>query len=408
MKIVHIYDGHEKVFNGRGSVPKIVWNFARTSAARGHDVTVIERQWTGLAESECIDGVEFTRIDMLTGPTEPWSRIPYEEVMSVFGIARLVVDRSLFALIVNRRLRRVEPDIIHVHLPFAGSVLAAINPRLRNKMVYTAHLGELRLDMMEEGREGTVPNILNIVSPDVFLAKRVAKTTVLNSRIREAFIDNDVDPESLSVVPNGVNVEQYQNVETNDIQRVLETYRLDSNRPLVLFVGTLLPRKGVVDLVKAVGCLNDHDFQVLLAGETGVDEAYTREVKSMIKEKDLTDVIQIPGFVPDQDLPALYNLADVFVLPSHEEGFGMTVIEALAAGTPVIATNVGGIPEVIENGYGSIISVNDIDRMAAEIAEWLNCDDPELASQCRDRAKQYSWEEVGDKVMDIYSEIQLN
>lgn len=98
MEVVHLYDGHERVYDGRGSVPSVVWNLARETAAAGHEVTVLERRWDGLARRAEREGVAFRRMDLATGADEPWTRVPYEMVASPVGLARLVGDRTNFAL----------------------------------------------------------------------------------------------------------------------------------------------------------------------------------------------------------------------------------------------------------------------------------------------------------------------
>ncbi|WP_434522793.1 glycosyltransferase family 4 protein [Halorubrum sp. AS12] len=193
--VVHLYDGHEQVYGGRGSVPGVVWNIARETAAANHDVTVLERRWDDLPATAEYDGVAFHRLNLRTGADKPWMRVPYEEVTSPGGAVRLVGDRTNFAFAALRWLYEMEFDILHVHLPFAANVIATVAPQLRDRMVYTAHLGELRLDLLEDSQGDSsdesgldVPAVLSAFSPDVYLAKRVAATTVLNpgieSRIR--------------------------------------------------------------------------------------------------------------------------------------------------------------------------------------------------------------------------------
>ena len=77
MRILHVYDGHEKIYRGQGSLPRIIWNVARRTADRGHDVTVIERQWDGTAPMSQHEGVQFRRLKLQTGSDEAWEQVPY-------------------------------------------------------------------------------------------------------------------------------------------------------------------------------------------------------------------------------------------------------------------------------------------------------------------------------------------
>ncbi|MEF8843702.1 MAG: glycosyltransferase family 4 protein [Haloarculaceae archaeon] len=408
MHVVHVYDGHEKVYEGRGSVPGVVWNVARATAARGHDVTVIERRWNGLCEHATHEGVAFERMSLRTGADEPWTRVPYEAVTSPEGALRLVGDRTNFAFHALRRLRRLDPDVIHVHLPFAANVLITVAPWLRKRMVYTAHLGDLRMNLLEDDTEVDVPGILELFSPDLYLAKRVAGTTVLNPEIREAFVEDGVPADRVEVVPNGVDLERFGEVPEADRERVREAYGLD-DRPLVLYVGTVMPRKGVTELVRALALVAEREDvptpRAILAGEKTLDEAYTARVEELIAEGGLEGHVELTGFVDAADLPALYSLADVFVVSSLEEGFGMTAVEAMAAGTAVVGTRVGGIPTLVEDGeQGRVVEPGDVEGLAAALGDVLadSAGRERMVERARARAAEFSWEAVGEQFEAVY------
>lgn len=416
MRVVHLYDGHEQVYRGRGSVPRVVWNVARETAAAGHDVIVIERQWNGLPRRSTHEGVNFRRLDLWTGAAQPWDRVPYEMVESPLSLARLIGDRTYFAVRALQELRQLPFDVLHVHLPFAANVLLTVAPWLCQRTVYTAHLGELRLNALQDGGEVDggdeidVPGVVQRFSPDVLLARRAAATTVLNSSIREQFMTRGVPGSRLEVVPNGVNLERFGDVPEIRIRDVRHTYRFDDVRT-VLFVGTVMPRKGVTDLVRAMADVVDavdEDVRLVIAGETDLDEAYTQRIRALIEKHDLDDVVELVGFVSDEELPALYAAADMFALPSHEEGFGMTAVEAMAAGTPVVATRVGGMPWVLENGdAGRLVDVGAVSAMATEITTILDDANGKerMTEHARERARDFSWSAVATRVVNCYEEV---
>jgi len=432
MHVAHVYDGHERIYEGRGSVPTVVWNVARETARRGHRVAVLERQWDGLDARAEHDGVRFERFDLRTGATVPWERVPYEMVESPWGIARLVGDRVNFARAALARIRELDPDVVHVHLPFAAGVLVTVAPWLRERTVYTAHLGELRLNALttdqttatdasvEDGgtiaesgteEEGlSVPGILSLVSPDVYLSKRVAATTVLNQGVADVFADRGVPRDRVTVVPNGVDVDRFSDVPEDRVSAVREEHDVGDDL-VVLFVGTVMPRKGVDDLVRALGHLSGdgatRGVRAVVAGEDDLDGEYTGDVRSLAREVGVGGEVTFAGFVPDEELEALYSLADVFVLPSREEGFGMTAAEAMAAGTPVVATDVGALPRLIDEGQqGYLVSPNDPAGLSDRIERVLTADDAHsLSGRARERARQYSWREVGGQFETVYEEV---
>jgi glycosyltransferase involved in cell wall biosynthesis len=431
MRVVHLYDGHERVHDGRGSVPNVVWHLARETAAAGHEVTVLERRWDGLDATAEHDGVAFHRLDLATGADEPWTRVPYEQVTSPVGLARLVGDRTNFARRALGYLRRTDFDLLHVHLPFAASVLVATAPRLREKMVYTAHLGELRLNALDGGESSEpaddsdrqrdengesadggldVPEVVKRLSPDVYLANRAARTTVLNPEIRRVFEERGVPESKLTVLPNGVDLTRFGDPDPEVVAEVESTYDL-TNRPTLLFVGTVMPRKGVVDLVDAVESVvaAGHDPRVVVAGETDLDAEYTERVRERIRAAGLDETVELAGFVPGEELPALYALADLFVTPSLEEGFGMTVAEAMAAGTPVVGTRVGRIPWLLDDEEcGRVVRPGDPAGLADAVSALLA--DPaereRLGQRARERARDVSWEGVAADLFETYQEVR--
>lgn len=437
MHVVHLYDGHERVYGGRGSVPNVVWNVARETAAAGHDVTVVERRWKGLATRTSHEGVQFDRLDLSTGPDEPWTRVPYRQVTSARGLTGLIADRTNLARAAYGHLRATEYDVLHVHLPFAAAVLAAVAPGLRDRMVYTAHLGDLRLNSLrddangdateagcehedggdddgvgngegEDGDDLTVPGVLSVVSPDVYLASRAARTTVLNPDVARTFVGRGVPAERVDVVPNGVDVERFGGATPEAVASVRDRYGVHG--PTLLFVGTVMPRKGVIDLVRAAATLVDErgydDLTVAVAGDATLDESYTRTVRGLITDAGLGSHVTMLGFVPTDVLPALYAAADVFVAPSLEEGFGMTVVEAMAAGTPVVATRVGAIPRIVDPGtHGALADPGDVATLTDRLDALLAAPEARerMADAARERAAEYSWTAVADRFATVYA-----
>lgn len=394
MRVVHVYDGHERVHEGRGSVPDVVWNNARWVAEAGHDVWVVERQWRGLGPTATHEGVRFRRLDLPTGSRDPWTDVPYEQVGDPFETARLVVDRTAFALAALRRLP-ADPDVVHVHLPFAANVLATVAPWLRDRLVYTAHLGETE-------RRVTEPRF----SPDVHLAKRTARTVALNEEMRRAFVDRGVPAERVAVVPNGVDVGRFDDVPSGLERSVRERYGLDEG-PTVLFVGTVTPRKGVLDLVAAVERAGGDVANVVVAGDDELDPEYVSRVRRAIEDAGLTETITLTGFVSEDHLRALYAVADAFVLPSYEEGSSVAVTEALAAGLPVLATRIPGVDRQVADGTnGLLCEPGDVAGLAAALERLLDADlRAAFGAESRNRAAQLAWPNVTERLLSVYREV---
>lgn len=397
MRIAHVYDGHEKVHGGRGSVPDVVWQLAHRTAATGHAATVIERQWAGLPKERVHDAVTFRRLNLATGSDEPWEDIPYRMISRPTGALRLLVDRANFARRARQVIKDIDPDVLHVHLPFAANILATAAPGLRNRLVYTAHLGET---------EKRVRNPR--FSPDVYLANRTARTVVLNPTMKQAFVDRGVPSETLAVIPNGVDPTQFDGVSAEDRARVSTEYGVPSDAVLVLYVGTVTPRKGVRDLVRAVSMMDNATAHVAIVGRTDLDEEYVSDVERTIDEEGLDGRVTLTGFVSEADLHAMYDLADVFTLPSYEEGSSISVMEAIAAGLPVVGSRIDGISQQIEDGvHGSLVDPGDIAALSSSLDRLVSDDSlrAEMAAAMDGRARELSWDRVIDTTIDLYREV---
>jgi len=188
----------------------------------------------------------------------------------------------------------------------------------------------------------------------------------------------------------------------------VERYRTRNNLPskMILNIGTLEPRKNVVTLVRAFKRLQERghkDYVLTIAGEKGwLYEKIFEEIESSGMEKS----IRILGVVRDEDLPLLYNCADLFVYPSLYEGFGLPPLEAMACGVPIITSNTSSLPEVVGNA-GIMVDPNDIESLSDEMYRVL--EDEELKHRMsRDglkRSKMFTWEKMVKEVLETYKAV---
>lgn len=204
------------------------------------------------------------------------------------------------------------------------------------------------------------------------------------------------------VVHLGVDTTFRKVVDLDLLERVRARYRLP--RRFILAVGTLEPRKNFPFLVQAY-----HRFIAETQGDVGLVIAGRLGWKLESLESTLggeRGQIVLTGFVPQEDLVALYSLADAFVLPSIYEGFGMPPLEAMACGCPVIVSNCGSLPEVVGDA-ALFINPEDPGSLVAAIARLEG--NPslryELARKGIERAKEFSWGNTATKTLDLYREV---
>ena len=226
----------------------------------------------------------------------------------------------------------------------------------------------------------------------------------MNESLKEKLIERGIEEGKLEVIPNGVNVDDF-NLSKEEIERVKEKYGL--NETTVMFSGTVTPRKGVKYLVKAAEILKEKKVLFLIVGNTNLDREYADKVIEYAKLKNLK--VRFTGFVPYEDLRALYSACDVFVLPSLEEGFGVVLTEALASGKPLVGTKVGGIPAQIKDGWNGFLVEPGNEKQLAEKIRYL-IDNPEererMGKNSRKLAREeFDWKKIAERYLKVYEEV---
>jgi len=210
-----------------------------------------------------------------------------------------------------------------------------------------------------------------------------------------------VSPDKIEVVYAGVE-RRFRPMEGEiALRRVKKRYGL--NFSFILSLGTLEPRKNFTGLVEAYALMRDKELKLVIAGGKGwlYDEIFAR-----VKELGLEDKVFFPGFVADEDLPALYNLAELFVFPSLYEGFGLPPLEAMACGTPVVTSDRPSLPEVVGEA-GFMVEATDNEALAKAMEQVLT--DEDLRREMREKglrqAAKFTWEAAAEKLLDVYKRL---
>lgn len=211
----------------------------------------------------------------------------------------------------------------------------------------------------------------------------------------------DVAPTKVEVVYPGVD-ERFRPLDGDPtLAEVKARWQLD--RPFILNVGTLEPRKNQARLIQAYALLKERTsltHQLVIAGGRGwlYEDIFRR-----VNELGLKQDIRFLGYTTEEDLPALYNLADLFVFPSLYEGFGLPPLEAMACGTPVVSSNSSSLPEVVGDAAIQVRPV-DADALATTLEQVLGNDSlrQELRAKGLERAKLFTWEAAARRLLSIY------
>lgn len=317
-------------------------------------------------------------------PPEPWQPpIPVRQL----GLPRIALYESWQYL----RRPRIEAatgpvDVIHA----TGIVM----PPRTSPVVLTVH-DLAYLDYPELfTRQG-----LRFFRRALELALRDASLVLCSSlatleRCREAGFEDG----KLRHVPLGVRATR---ASPDAVARVREAYALPSR--IILWTGTVEPRKNLPGLIRAFALL-DTDAELILVGPPGWNEDLDRLVRRL--PPTVRDRVRLLGWVPHEDLEALYAAADVMCFPSLLEGFGFPVVEAMAQGTPVVTSRGTSTEELVSGGAGLLVDPREPEEIAAALARVL--DDPALASRLAaaglERAAGYTWQRTAELVAVAYAE----
>jgi glycosyltransferase involved in cell wall biosynthesis len=209
--------------------------------------------------------------------------------------------------------------------------------------------------------------------------------------------------EKISVVPEGVDDNFSSNVQPFHLEEIRKRYHLDA--PYVLSVGACRPHKNYERLIQAFSNLRD-DFPHDLVLVGPVDTRFPDMIQHEVDRTGLNGRVKQLKWIPEGDLPAVYSLADLVVLPSIIEGFGLPALEAMACGTPVIAANNSSYPEVVGDA-GLLINPYEVADIEAAMRLLLGDEErrKHLALAGLERVRGFSWDYAAQKTLEIYREL---
>lgn len=213
-----------------------------------------------------------------------------------------------------------------------------------------------------------------------------------------------VDPERIRVVQNGVS-DQFSPVsDEQTLASVRNRYHLPDR--FALWIGEFRPQKNLEVLVKGWAKLRDMNEEVPDLVLAGAQDGEFRKIRREVKRRKLEEKVWFPGYIRQDDLPALYSAAEVFIFPSLFEGFGLPPLEAMACGTPCVVSNSSSLPEA--TGRAAYMFNPTSAEELAEVVHRVLTDDAlreRLREEGREQAGLFSWEKSAERTLEIYREI---
>jgi D-inositol-3-phosphate glycosyltransferase len=311
------------------------------------------------------------------------------------------LDRFFQALDRFREAERAAYDLLHSHYWLSGLVGRAAGQAWGIPHVTTFHtLGALKNLVAGAERQ---PD--RRIAAERELCAAADRIIVTSSRERDNLLRYyEASTERLSTVPCGVNLDLFRPLDRGIAHRRIGAA---AGGKLLLYAGRFAPEKGLQRLIHALaGLAHIPDLRLIVVGGDGRGDPATREMQALCRRLGVAGRIDFVGRVDQRCLPAYYSAADALVLPSAYESFGMVALEAVACGTPVVATRVGAMDELVREGEnGRLADGFDPSSLAEAVGRWLEQAEarPADVQAIRRTAWRFAWGRVAAEVLRVYA-----
>jgi len=368
-----------------GGISSHVHDLSMALTRRNVTVHVVTCDFPGAPEYEQVDGVTVHRFN---------SKIPSPSFLGwIFSMNQAMAERAIDVINDNDE----EIDVIHAHDWLVSEAAVKVGHAFSKPLVSTIHATEM-------GRRGGIHNdyqrTINEVERHLInqSSEVICCSNYMADQVSSAF---NIQSDRLHVIPNGVNAAKFNGkVSTMPVK---QRYAKNGEK-IVSFVGRLVHEKGVHVLVGAVPKVLTTMPKVnfVIVGEGGMKDYLSKEAWDF----GVADHVFFAGFVDEKTLISIYRASDAAVFPSLYEPFGITALEAMAAKTPVIVTDTGGLAEIVEHEKTGIkVYVDNSDSLAWGILRVLK--NPDVAKRIRENGyqkvlREYDWNAIAERTMKVY------
>ncbi|HLI09863.1 MAG TPA: glycosyltransferase [Ktedonobacteraceae bacterium] len=299
-----------------------------------------------------------------------------------------------------RRAEGLQYDLVHSHYWLSGVAGMHLAGRWDVPHVIMFHT-LARLKQLANPDEPESPLRLEMEQRLVQHVDRIIAAT--QDERRQIIRSCGATPVQVAVIPCGVDLTLFT---PQDRQQAREKLGLRQDQPVLLFVGRLDPFKGPDVLLRAAALMEEQAQVVIVGGKLTGDQEL-QSLRRLAASLKISQRVHFPGARPQQELPTLYSAADVTVVPSYHESFGMAAVEALACGTPVVATRAGGLMTVVQDGETGYL----VPRCPGFFAERLDSllQQPAVLERMRRAARpsvqHLGWPSITDQVYNLYDDM---
>jgi glycosyltransferase involved in cell wall biosynthesis len=373
-----------------GGISPHVFYLSRNLAKNGVKVYVVTCDFPGASQHEVIDGVEVFRVDSYKNPSPDFATWVY--------LMNVNMQKEAAAL-VNSLGGNV--DIFHAHDWLVANAGIGLKHVFRKPLLTTIHSTEIgRRNGIHFDYERMIHETEAWLTYEAW--KVICCSDYMVSHVKWAF---GLPTDKLVMIPNGVDAEIYTRMEQENLSSFRSKFALPEEK-IVLFVGRLVYEKGVHVLVNAVPkVLEKVNAKFVIVGNGYMKE----QLSNIVRNMGLAHKVHFTGFVDDETLRKLQKCADVSVVPSLFEPFGIVALEAMAAKSPVVVSDTGGLSEIVEHDVTGVkVYANNPESLAWGIIRVLS--DENFASMIRANAykkvqEKYNWNRIAQQTKANYETV---
>jgi glycogen(starch) synthase len=373
-----------------GGISPHVFYLSKALAKNGTKVHVVTCDFPGAPAHETIDGVEVYRVDSYKNPSPDFATWVYLMNLNMQKEAAAIVARL-----------KEKVDVFHAHDWLVATAGIGLKHVFRKPLLVTMHSTEIgRRDGIHTSTERMIAETEAWLTYEAW--KVICCSHYMVSHVKWAF---GLPDDKLVMVPNGVNVQVYEGVRKQDLASFRAAFALPEEK-LVLFVGRLVYEKGAHVLINSIPkVLEKVNAKFVIVGSGYMKDQLSNIVRSM----GLEHKVLFTGFIDEVSLLKLQCCADVSVVPSLFEPFGIVALEAMAAKSPVVVSDTGGLGEIVDHDVTGVkMYSNNTESLAWGVTKVLL--DEKYRNSLRENAykkiqEKYDWEKIAQQTGRIYEAV---
>lgn len=375
-----------------GGMSVYVRELARELGRRGHRVDIFTRLRTRNDDPvvPLYENVRLVHLDIGTGEL---TKVALYGYLSDF-------ERELEAF---RAGENIKYDLIHSHYWLSGCLGNRCQQRWGRPHIILFHtLGAVKNHV---GMGPPVPDVR--ITHEQRLVDNCHRILAPSEKEKRYLIQYyDASPEKIGVVPCGVNTDLFKPM---DMAKARNSLGLNPGESIVLYVGRFEAMKGLDRLLKAMTLLRHHPgIRLVIVGGDGQQAPESKRLKRWVKRWDIEGTVTFAGRIEHALLPTYYSAADLLVVPSYYESFGMVGLEALACGTPVVSTPVGGMLSILKDSRIGYLTTGEVpEALAKGIESFVPGPEDPAVHRIRASALNYSWPHVASAILDQYETLLM-